>query len=372
MRSSRVTITLMCLVLCGCGGDKREQATARPAKGEPSVARRVTGWDWVARPGSAVPEPSPAFAHDAGSAEVGAHLEKMDALAADIYAADEQSLRKTAGEMSRLVKWAGGTPGYGNFLLASRAQDLGSIAVARLLVDHNLSIEEASGLMEGLQSWEATPEWTAAVLDAELGTTAFSKAVARAEEKDRLNTLHHIWEAMKAAVELARDDGEILEQASERIVSKLQTMGIPRGLYEDLHEVLVAELDYGRLLTSTERWRCRQLGLIAGPSPPDSLRRARSLIEYKELIGRYPTDPPPSPPPEGVSYGNLTAVGKAFAFELSKKNLPLRCYSASDIASETYESIKAGTLLDSDSQLRLNGAVEGTARRPRVEAQKQR
>ena len=371
MRSLRITITLMCLALCSCKGEKR-RAEDRHVKDEPRVARAMDGWDWVARSGNALPEPSPAFAHEGGSADVGGQLEKMDAWSADIYAADQQTLRKMAGEMSRLVVWAGGTPGYGNFLLTSKAQDLGSIAVARLLVDYDLPVGEASEIMEGLQSWTATPEWTAKVLDAELGTKVFSKIVSNTEADDRLNRLHHIWRAMKEAVALEREGENTLQQASEKIVSKLEAMGIQRGLYENLRQVLEAELDYGRQLTSTERWRRRQLGLIAGPSPPDSLRRTLSLIEYKELVGRYPTDPPPEPTREGVSYGNLTEIGKAFVFELSKKNLPLRYRSASYLASDTYEAIKSRALLDSDTRLRLNWKVEETTSNAHEEGQKNR
>lgn len=371
MRSSRITIILMCLALCSCEGEKR-RAEDRPVKDEPRVARAMAGWDWVARSGNALPEPSPAFAHAGGSTDVSRQLEKMDAWGADIYAADEQTLRKMAGEMSRLVVWAGGTPGYGNFLLASKAQDLGSIAVARLLVECDLPVGEASEIMEVLQSWTATPEWTAEVLDAELGTKVFSKIVSTTEAEDRLNRLHHIWSAMQESVRFERHGEKIYQQASDKIVFKLEAMGIPRGLYKDLRQVLEAELDYGRLLTSTERWRRRQLGLIAGPSPPDSLRRTLSLIEYKELVGRYPTDPPPEPTREGVSYGNLTEIGKAFVFELSKKNLPLRYRSASYLASDTYEAIKSRALLDSDSQLKLNWKVEETASNAHEEGPKNR
>lgn len=297
------------------------------------------------------PNSAPVFRYQpGGGGRVAEYLQEMDLLAAEVYEINEDELWDHSTELAKIVEWAGETPGYGNYTLARRAQDLGSVTLSRLLVEYGLETEDASNILAQLQSWELDPRWRAVALDQEFETDVFSRSISQMDKHEREDGLWKIWENMKDAARLLDEEGEGFHSIAEQKLAEVATMGIPRDIFEEIRPVLLEEVRSTKPATSTEHWNRRYLSCIADSANPDSLRRVRCLIEYKELVGHYPTEATPTK--EGRSTGNLTDTDRAFRIELIKLNTSLRRFSTASLASETYDMVKAGEFVDEDTSRR--------------------
>lgn len=309
----------------------------------------VDGWEWV-KTGSGNPTPAPQLAFAGVNTNiVKDQLDQMDELALELYKADSMELRGSAVELSRIVEWAGKSPGYGNYLLCRRSQDLGAIAIARLLVEYGVPSNALKSIADQLASWEPSAEWRATVLDSELNTDIFSKALSKVEARERKQKLWEIWERIKTIADnYTTDDNTVVQEAINNEMKKLEADGILKDSYEMVREAARSDVDFGKIRVTSEQWKRRYLSFIADSTPPDSLRRMKSLISYHELVGGYPLEAPPKKP--GAFYGNRTDMERAFISEMAKRKLPLTDYSTASLAADTYEKVKNKSLLDEDTR----------------------
>jgi hypothetical protein len=247
---------------------------------------------------------------------------------ADEYGAD--ACREGAEALLDAADWIGGTCGYGNALLAVRAQDVASMAIGRLLVAEGKP-GDGVRLARRLGGAWSDAEARARVLNSEIGLELFG---------DTQEDLEKAWHA-----------GVWCREASKGAVPEAgwACWGPDMGLYRKIPD---DRLDFFRqdgtpeMKTQREAWDDAQHDRFVFGLDTSAIESARKLGRFLELAGEWP---------QGVPYGKpFFKDPTVAAFEHAwrpwlKSEGPIYLRAAL-----TYEKIKEGRFWDGDTSIERN------------------
>ncbi len=271
-------------------------------------------------------------------------LKRLDSYSTEVVVKSDLSLtERQADILLRLACWIGSVEGYGNTIIASRVQDLATVAVGRLVVNTNYPMAKVLSLVDRFGGKWYGANSRAAVLDEEIGEEVFAPVLAK-ESADE-NALANVWIVgfLKNAEKKKKIPlGFELRGVDTNIVNGT---AISRHLGFFLDSTPVGDL------TTLERWNLKQHErFVWGVEASKNMENLRMLARFRELIGFFPAS---------VPYKNHpfhTQSEAAFEYVWRphrKKEGPIY-----GVAASMYESIQDGEFLDQDTWIQHTRAKE--------------
>lgn len=211
-------------------------------------------------------------------------LQRLDEYASRLVAVSNlEQCAQQADVLLRTASWLGGIEGYENALLATRAQDVATMPVGRLLVATNYPVDKVTMLVRRFSgSWYAT-DARARILDAEAGINLF---VSTATGTITPRGLQEVWTL--GQWRRASRQGELSPD--------FKLVGIDQGRGDlkvlDHHLEFFHPTGAAGNRTTRERWSSKDHEAFVIGLEPANVRMLRALARFRELVGEFPTSVP--------------------------------------------------------------------------------
>lgn len=196
---------------------------------------------------------------------------------------EAEECARQADILLRTATWVGGTEGYGNAILASRALDAATVPAGRLLVAAEGNATNALALISRLNTPWNTPAVRARILDGELGEKLFE---CKDEKNITADDLAKIWTLgmwRRSLREGSLPPGVQLASISLRMVA-------PKAL--DRHLDFFVESAVRGSHTTRERWNAKGHDSLVNGLESSNVRLLRKLARFRELVGGFPESAP--------------------------------------------------------------------------------
>lgn len=243
---------------------------------------------------------------------------KLTETAAAVRASkNSPDLGKHIETMFRAMKWLGANPGYGNFILQARAQDIAAVAIAKLGCDLNYPFENVEALVKRMDFIWNDSESRRKILKIESRNHHFNKPLVMDAQK----SLEDEWRNnMRPKRELGKESNNYLFVADDNMPNT----------YRELPE------------TSWDQKRHEYLVYGFGSQ---TFRDLKGLLIFRKRVGYFPTKPKERQ--KSASESEIRAAFFEVWFRIcgEKHNDP-DWFHAYAPAARIYEDYISGTLCD--------------------------
>lgn len=194
-----------------------------------------------------------------------------------------------------LADWLAVSPGYGNYLLAARCQDIASVGIGRLLVDLTYPLSVVSALVDRLDSPWQTPEARAGVLNVEARTNLFPPTLTEASLNDlwqngQMLLIKYSSPGSQAAFEGKEQEGfdALAQIVKKHGVKPVETPLFMRNLDFFKDDPLGAQ---GRPVTMSRKWDAKWHGKLVVGLESQNKRKLKALLTFRQSVGNFPDSP---------------------------------------------------------------------------------
>ncbi len=269
----------------------------------------------------------------------GLHIAKeLDSYAAVLLKKTTSEERaKQACLLFDLAAWLQGSRCHGNYILMTRCENLVTVPLAYLIYDLNFPMEKIVLLRDRIMPAKEEREFRRTVLNHDAATPFIGELKGSDKEQD---------EQMRFAWAVQWNAMNDWAKAHGKNGSQMKRSDLPENLAFFLDE------QPNGPHTTSEMWNYdRHVSMYYGMRRA-GLNNLRFFARYRELVGRWPTEPPKWWNPENSSH---TATEEAFAeawrpFLINEKGVEF------GTAAQVFTEVKAGTYMDYESQMTRSAA----------------
>lgn len=260
------------------------------------------------------------------------------------WAAEMKAAKPTAEpvkEFMDMTDWLMTSPGYGNFFMAKRCQEIATYGIARALADTNCPLDGVTNQFPRFNASWKTPVGRAQILNNDIGARLFE--VPPGDEKTQQQYLDRMWTIGKTMV---------YKYSTPEVQAAFE--GHPPPGYEDISK-MVRQWYLGAYETpfmrehvsffkddgkvSAKNWNVNDHEALIVPYAEPQLPRLKCLAEFRAAIGYFPGDYVPNEDP--VTLKQKAAFVQAWTDYRKLKGLPENA-SVAVTAWEVYRDICSG------------------------------
>ena len=213
-----------------------------------------------------------------------------------------------------MADWLAATPGYGNFMLAARCQDIATIGIGRVLIDLDRSFREASNLVARLSApWQSATA-RAAVLNEEARTTIFPLNATDASVND-------VWQNGQALLIKYSSAGAqaAFEGKKQEKFDALAQIVKMRGVAPVESPLFITNLDFfkddplvahGQSVTLLQKWDAKWHGKLVLGLESQNTQKLKALLTFRQHVGVFPERPQFSAEQQAAAKTEIEAANK--------------------------------------------------------------
>lgn len=258
---------------------------------------------------------------------------RLDEMAAELQRQSTSELRaEQAAQLLDLATWFETEKGYGNYFLVIRCENLAAVPLAYLTADLGFPMEKITALRNRVMPKDEEREFRKTVLNSEAPSPFIGELTGSQSERDEQMQIAWSkgWHAMSDWFQA-------------------RNININHWKRSDLPESLAFFLDESPKgpKTTVESWNMdRHAGLVNGFRDV-SFQNLEGFMKYRELVGKFPTEPPAWWKPDDKL---LSATDAAFmnAWEPFRREHGPQYGPAALV----YGEVSSGTFIDGETRIR--------------------
>lgn len=241
--------------------------------------------------------------------------QRLDAWAAELASiSDTPRNLAVSTDLLDMADWLAATPGYGNYLLAARCQDIATIGMGRALVDLDIPLQAASNLVFRLSApWESATA-RAAVLNEEARTNLFSLSATDA-------SLNEVWQNGQALLIKYSSAGAqaAFEGRNQEGFDALAQIVKMHGVKPVESPIFMQNLDFfkddplgtrGQPVTLLQKWDAKWHGKLVMGLESQNTQKLKALLVFRQHVGTFPARPQFSAEQQAATKAEIEAASK--------------------------------------------------------------
>lgn len=281
--------------------------------------------------------------------EFGRELAKaLSAYAAD---ADQQLPAQRIEDKAKLLldlsDWCAGNQGVGNVLLAQRCYDIASIFQIRLVADLVVPLKTVTELDRRFSLTWLNATARASILNREAGASLF--AVANFDEIRAQQHLEKVWSSgLRLLFEKKHPDQKAVRMAAGKDVTD---KFIDSDLLAEKLGFFIDDIYDGKGRTLEHEWDRKWHQRLVNGLDSQNVKKAHALLEFRSMVGDFPTQDNPSSPWRGGLGAFAVAWQEKIVRTAGMTNEDWNVYRVKyAVAWTAFEELQQGAFKDADSR----------------------